>query len=536
MASITSAPFLLTGGTIITSSERGVLHNGAVLVQDGRIAWVGLAADAHHVAGKAHSVDITGMTLLPGLIDAHAHVLGLGESLETVDLTGTNSYAEVIARVEERARQTPKGEWISGRGWDQNDWLVKEFPTARELDRAVPDHPVVLSRVDGHAIVANSRAMQLAGVNAATPDPSGGKIIRDAAGRPTGVFIDTAENLINRVVPPPGRETVKRRILRAAEVIASTGLTEVHDAGVNQKTIDVMRELADEKRLPIRVYAMLSHDEQLLRDWFARPPLIDYGDRLTVRSVKMYADGALGSRGAALLERYSDDPANSGLLITSSDAIRDVASRARAAGYQVNTHAIGDRGVGEALDAYEAAGVTRGDRFRIEHLQVIAPSDVPRLSRSGIIASMQPTHATSDMPWAEARLGAERVRGAYAWRTVLESGARLAFGSDFPVEAVNPFLGIYAAVTRQDATGNPAGGWYPQQRLSVIEAIEAFTRDAAYAAFEEDSRGTIEPGKLADLTLVDGNLTATSPANLLRTKVRMTMVGGQVVAGDFGRR
>ncbi|HWW60020.1 MAG TPA: amidohydrolase family protein, partial [Thermoanaerobaculia bacterium] len=312
--------------------------------------------------------------------------------------------------------------------------------------------------------------------------------------------------------------------------------TETHDPGADDDTIRAVRELIDEKQFPIRVYTMLSDSGQafdsgnaLLRDWFARGPLIDYGGRLTVRAVKVYADGALGSRGAALLAPYSDDPGNSGLMLAKPEHIADVAKRALAAGFQVNTHAIGDRGVRNVIDAYETAGVKPENRFRIEHLQVISPPDLRRLVANGIIASMQPTHATSDMYWAEKRLGPSRILGAYAWREVLNAGGRLALGSDFPVEEVNPFYGIHAAVTRQDHKNWPQGGWYPDQRLGFPEALRGFTSDAAYAAFEEGSRGTIEVGKLADLTIVEGNFLATPSQDLWKAKVRQTVVGGDVV-------
>jgi len=291
-----------------------------------------------------------------------------------------------------------------------------------------------------------------------------------------------------------------------------------------------MRELVDEGKFPIRIYMMLSDNDDLEHLWFGRKPLIDHGGRLTVRSVKLYADGALGSRGAAMIEPHRDDPGNRGLLVTKPERILEVTKKARAAGYQVNTHAIGDRGVRNVLNAYEAAGVTAPERFRVEHYQIVAPDDFARLARLGVIASMQPTHATSDMPWAEDRVGPERIKGAYAWRTVLDAGGRLALGSDFPVEDVNPFFGIYSAVTRQNQKGQPAGGWMPSQRLTLAEAIRGFTLDAAYAAFEESSRGTIEPGKLADLTIVNGDLFSTRASELFKTKVRMTVVGGQIVS------
>jgi predicted amidohydrolase YtcJ len=373
--------------------------------------------------------------------------------------------------------------------------------------------------------------MRAAGVTRATPDPEGGRVLRDANGEPTGVFVDEAMQLIDRAVPPPSAALRKSRVLAAAQAMVAHGLTEMHDAGADDETIAAVQELIDAKQFPIRVYTMVSDDAAALTKWFARGPLVGYGNRLTVRSVKLYADGALGSRGAALLAPYSDDPSNKGLLIARPEHIHDVATRALKAGFQVNTHAIGDRGVHNVIDSYEAAGVTPEKRFRIEHFQVVAPEDFARVAHDGIIASMQPTHATSDMPWAEDRLGAARIRGAYAWRTVLNSGARIALGSDFPVEDVNPFFGLYSAVTRQDQSGAPAGGWYPDQKLTLAEAVRGFTKDAAYAAFEEGSRGTIEPGKLADLTIVEGDFYAAPPSGLWNTKVRMTVVGGVVVYG-----
>lgn len=522
---------LFTGGTVVAGAAQTPHSSYAVYAAAGVIRDIGPAATLSTRYPQARLVDTTGMTVLPGLADAHGHLYGLGVALDVVSLTGTASEDEVVARVKQRAAGARAGEWVIGRGWDQNDWPVKEFPTSAALSAAVPDHPVFLERVDGHAGWANDAAMRIAGVTAATPDPDGGKIIRDPSGNPTGVFVDTATSLVERAIPPASPAQRKARVLAAAEAIAAAGLTELHDAGIEGATIAAVQELIDEKRFPIRVYAMLSDGAQLLDTWFARGPLLNYGDRLSVRAVKLYADGALGSRGAALLAPYADDPGNSGLMIASPEHIEDVARRGRAAGFQINAHAIGDRGVRNVIDGYERAGVSPADRFRIEHLQVIAPEDVSRLPRLGIIASMQPTHATSDMYWAEARLGPQRVLGAYAWRTVLDAGGRLALGSDFPVEDVNPFFGIYAAVTRQDQKGWPEGGWYPSQRLTLAEAIRGFTLDAAHAAFEETSRGTIEPGKLADLTIVEGDLYSMPAAELYKAKVRYTVVGGEVVFG-----
>lgn len=520
---------LLTHAVVLRGEGLEPSLDSTILVTDGRIQFIGDESEARRLAPGAERVDLRGATVLPGLVDAHAHVSGLGMALETVSLVDTTSYAEVLDRIKAGAARAAKGEWITGRGWDQNDWASKDFPTSDELDRIVSDHPVWVTRIDGHAALANSAAMRAAGITASTTDPVGGKILRDDRGQPTGVFVDAAKDLVERVIPSPSREVQKRRLVRAAEEIAAHGLTGVHDAGVDDLTLSLMRELVDEGRLPIRIYAMLSDDDALLTKWFAKGPLIDYGGKLTVRSVKLYADGALGSRGAALLQPYADDASNSGLLLTSVEHIREVAARGRKAGFQVNTHAIGDRAVRNVLDAYESTSVNANDRFRIEHFQVSSLDDISRLAPRGIIASMQPTHATSDMYWAEQRVGPERIRGAYSWRTVLSRGGRLALGSDFPVEEVNPFFGIYAAVTRQDQKGWPSGGWYPSERLTIQEAIRGFSADAAYAAFEEQRRGTIDVGKAADFTIVESNPLTADPSLLFKTKVLYTVVGGKIV-------
>ncbi|MGZ7031993.1 MAG: amidohydrolase [Thermoanaerobaculia bacterium] len=527
---------IFTGGTVAVGPTQTPQKNQAIAVRDGIIVDVGPATEVRSRHAGARVVDAANATILPGLTDAHAHLYGLGLSLDTVNLVGLNTPADAIARAKERASTAPAGEWILGRGWDQNRWPGKQFPTAESIDAAIPDHPVWLRRVDGHAGWANTAALHAAGITASTKDPDGGRIVRDAAGNPTGVFVDEAMELIDSKVPPPSFELRKRRVLAAAQRIAENGLTEIHDAGADADTIRAVRELITEKHFPIRVYMMLGDDEKLLKEWFARGPLFDESHKLTVRSVKLYADGALGSRGAALLQPYSDDPSNSGLTISKPEHMTDVAKRAIEAGFQVNTHAIGDRAVRNVIDSYEKAAAKAGNRFRIEHLQVVAPEDFPRIARIGIIASMQPTHATSDMPWAEARLGSTRIRGAYAWRTVVDNGIRLALGSDFPVEDVNPFFGIYSAVTRQDQNGQPPGGWYPDQRLTLAEAIRGFTIDAAYAAFEEQSRGTIQIGKLADFTIVEGDLFSMPPSDLFKTKVRYVVVGGAIVNGDRASR
>lgn len=525
-----SNELILVGGTVAVGPQQTPQKNVAIYVSDGVIRDVGPADAIQKAHPGTNVIGAINATILPGLTDAHGHLYGLGLSLDIVHLGGATTYEEAIARVKERAASVPKGDWVRGRGWDQNRWTVKEFPTAAPLDAAIPDHPVWLKRVDGHAGVANSAAMRAAGVTRETKDPEGGRIIRDAEGNPTGTFIDDAQSLIESRIPAPTFAQRKQQVLNAAIEIARNGLTEMHDAGADGETIRAVHELVDEHRFPIRVYTMLSGDDRkLLDEWFAKGKLIDYGGRLTIRAIKLYADGALGSRGALLLAPYSDDPGNTGLFVTKPEVIGAIAKEARAHGFQVNTHAIGDRAVHEVIDEYEAAGVTPQDRFRIEHYQIVPPEDFARTAHDGIIASMQPTHATSDMPWAERRVGPERIKGAYAWRTVLNSGARLALGSDFPVEDVNPFFGIYSAVTRQDQEGNPPDGWMPEQKLTLAEAVRGFTSDAAYAAFEENSRGTIEVGKLADFTIVSGDLYTAPASALFKTKVMYTIVNGEVV-------
>lgn len=523
-----------TNATILTSSSAEPLREATVIMEGDVIAWVGPTFEAD--LDGARSIDVAGAMIIPGLVDAHAHLSGLGQALENVDLVGTTSYEEVIRRLQAMAATLPAGEWVKGRGWDQNDWEEQGFPTREDLDRAIPDHPVAATRIDGHALLANSRALELAGIDDSTSDPEGGSIIRDGDGRATGVFIDNAMDLIGEVIPQGTREDHKRQLERAVQTAAAAGLTGVHDAGVSQETIDILLELAEEGRLPIRVYGMLSDNNALLSSWYERGPLLGAGgDRVTVRSIKLYADGALGSRGAALHEPYSDASDQTGLLVSSPDHIASIARAARQHGFQVGAHAIGDRGSTIVIDAYEQAGAVPDDRFRIEHLQVVRLEDLDRVRAMGVIASMQPTHATSDMPWAEQRLGPERIKGGYAWRSVLDTGIPLAFGSDFPVEEVSPFLGLHAAATRQDLDGHPPGGWTPDEKVSIREAIHGFTEGAAYAAFAEDRRGRIDPGKQADFVVLDRNLLEIEPREIPRTKVIFTVTGGEIVYENPGR-
>jgi len=533
-----SDALIIHGGTAWIGSTQTPTPDTAILVRKGRIEFVGSLADAERRAPGARRLDAKGMTILPGLADSHGHVDGLGKMLAIVDLKGTSSAEDAAARVGEQAKLLPAGAWIEGRGWDQNDWPGMKYPTAALLDRVAGDRPVYLRRIDGHAGWASSAAMRAAGIDRSTKDPEGGRIIRDESGNPGGVFIDNAENFFEGKIPAPSRELRKSRLRKALENIASNGLTAVHEAGSDnpEEVIALYRELIGEGAMPVRVYYMLPENDPKLESWFSTGPLVDFGNKLTVRAVKIYADGALGSRGAALLAPYSDEPSAKGLLVTQPDRIAEIAKRAANAGFQVGTHAIGDRGVKIVLDTYEKAGVKPEDRFRIEHYQVATLPDIERLGKMGIIAAMQPTHATSDMPWAEQRLGAERLEGAYAWRKVIDAGGHLALGSDFPIEDVNPFYGIYSAVTRQDHDGHPPGGWRPSEKLTLAEAVRGFTLESAYAAFEEETRGTIEAGKWADFTIVDGDFASAPQSDLWKTKVRYTIVNGEVVFKAPGER
>ena len=506
----------------------------AMAVRGGKVQFTGSARGALALRGpNTQVIDLGGRTVIPGMTDAHAHFLGLGEALRDVDLTGTRSYEEVIARIVARADSTPAGSWIVGRGWDQNDWGNTAFPTHEKLSAALPNHPVYLTRVDGHAGLANALAMQKANVTAASQDPSGGRIERAAGGAPTGVFVDNAQGLVGRVIPDLTPAEVRQALVAAMAEMNRWGLTGIHDAGAGRRTIDLYEELARSGALSVRTYAMISGDSSAIAHYFARGPQSALHDgRLWIRSVKLYSDGALGSRGAALLDPYNDEPGHSGLLVTAPARIQQIAELGLRRGFQINTHAIGDRGNRVVLDAYAAAlraVPVSNHRFRVEHAQILAPDDIPRFAELDVIPSMQAVHQTSDMYWAGNRLGDTRLLGAYAWRSLLDTGMPVPNGSDFPVEAVNPLLSFHAAFTRQDASNFPVGGWFPAQRMTREEALESMTIWPAYAAFQEDVLGSLTPGKYADFVVLDQDIMRVAPESVLATKVLATYVGGKAV-------
>lgn len=524
---------LLVAGRIHTGDPNQPVVEAMAWDAQGRVVAVGSAADLARRFPDAKRHDAAGATVVPGLVDAHAHLMNLGFALLRADLVDAQSKDEVIARLKAFEATLPEGAWLLGRGWDQNDWPGKEFPTAADLDAAFPDRPVWLERVDGHAGWANSAAMRAATRDLAGDwQPEGGRILRNGQGQPTGVFIDTASAFIDAAVPPPDEALRAEALERALEAAVANGLTGVHDMGVSLADLRLMRGFADAGKLPLRIRAYANGDAEALDALCAMGAYEHASGRLAMRGVKFYVDGALGSRGAALIEDYSDEPGHRGLLVTEPAAYAAGVAKARDCGIQPASHAIGDRGNRIVLDTYaQVLGdeATGDHRWRVEHAQVVHRDDLPRFAALEVIASMQPTHATSDMPWAEARVGRERLYGAYAWQRMRALGVPLALGSDFPVESVDPRLGLYSSVTRQDLAGSPAGGWLADQRLSPDQALQGFTAGAAHASFDEDETGRLVPGLRADFVLLDADPLTVAPAQLPKLKVISTWVDGQVV-------
>lgn len=522
LASAASATTLIDHANGIQVDAAGRLQHftGVLIGDDGKVVRLIQAGDPPPQA--ATTVDVHGQTLLPGFIDAHGHVMELGTDALHLDLVGTRSLAELQQRLRDYAVQHPDARWILGAGWNQELWPTKQFPTAADLDAIVPDRPVVLERVDGHALVANSAAMRAAGVTAQTPAPAGGEIVN-------GVFVDNAKALINRAIPAPTQAEMDQAFSRAQEILLGFGVTGVGSMSTSLEDWDTFRRAGDAATLKVRLMVYLLGLEPLKEIPHPTPWL--YGDRLRAAGVKFFADGALGSRGAWLKQPYADAPGTTGNRLHSDADLRSQEDTAAAAGFQLATHAIGDAANAQVINTYEWLDGKYGfnRRWRIEHAQIVDCADLPRIGRAHIIASMQPTHQTSDRLMAETRMGLARLKCAYAWQSMLRTGAKLAFGTDFPVESPNPFPGLSAAISRQDVNGQPPGGWMPSERLTLGQALHAYTRGSAYAGFADDRIGALEPGKWADFILVDRDPARVDPQSLARTQVLETWVAGRKV-------
>ena len=500
-----------------------------MVIEEGKVLALDVQPDNHHID---EVIDGEGKVMLPGLIDAHGHLLGLGANLLEVNLRDSKSAKHAASMVADYAFANTTQDWITGRGWNQELWSDRAFPRAQDLDNVVSDRPVFLTRVDGHAAWVNSKAMALAGITKDTPSPVGGEILKDSDGNPTGVFIDNAAALIEAYLPSASSEIYEQQLHAAGEHLLANGVTAMHDAGVNREVYDFYLKEAVEGDLPVRIYAMISATDPDLKTLLANGPIRDKEDFLSIRSVKAYGDGALGSRGAALLSPYSDAPHQHGLLLTQPQDMTPLFTTVIGAGFQLNYHAIGDKANHVALNEFEKTFAAIGGselRNRIEHAQVIAPEDLARFAELDVLPSMQPTHTTSDKNMAEDRIGKDRMKGAYAWQTLLESGIPLPLGSDFPVELANPFYGLHAAVTRQDRNNQPVKGWYAHEALTLDQAFRGFTLDAAYAGHMEDTLGTLTPGKWADFILVDQDIFTIDKKDIWKTQVQATYIAGKNV-------
>jgi hypothetical protein len=541
MAAAAAEPvdLLLVNGTIHTmDTKRSVAE--AVGVRRGRIVFVGTNKEAEAFRASAlRLVDLAGATVVPGLNDAHLHLAGIGFRELSFDLEGTKGVADLQARLKARVAQAAPKQWITGRGWIETHWSPPAFPTARDLDEVAPEHPVALERADGHATVVNSVALRLARIDKSTPNPPGGEILRHAdSGEPTGMLIDTAQSLVDRLIPPPSAADLEKALIVGAQREAALGWTAVQIAGQSHAESELVRRLVAERKIKLRVYSAVSAPGPEADRLFADGAVVGESDgRFTRRGVKLYIDGALGSRGAALLAPYSDYPQSSGLLMKQEEELRPFLAEALRRGIQVQTHAIGDRGNRLMLDLYEKTfrEVLAADRrvpeprWRIEHAQIIDPADIPRFAQLKVIASMQPSHAIGDLFFAPKRLGPNRLDGAYAWQGLLRTGAVIAGGSDAPVERGEPMIEFYAAVARRSLDGFANDDWRLAQRMTREQALRALTLDAAYAAFEEQERGSIEAGKRADFTVLSADIMRIPEPEILKTRCLMTIVGGEVV-------
>ena len=533
---------LIVTNALIYTADAAHPRASALAVTGDRITFVGSSVEVAALAGPGTTrIDAGGRPVYPGFIDAHAHLRNLSLILATLDLRGVPSYDSLITLVAARAARATPGAWIRGRGWDQNKWGTG-FPTNAALSRATPGNPVYLRRVDGHAALVNDAALRLAGITRKTPDPPGGRIIRDAKGEPTGVLIDQAFMLVEQAIPPDDASQMQAMTLPAIDEANRFGLTGLHDPGVGPRELEAYEALARAGRFNLRSYVMIAGSSDtsafLAQQLALGPRLALHNGHLWVRAIKIEFDGAMGSRGAALLEPYSDDPGNTGLFRIPPEQVERIAVRALQSGYQMATHAIGDRANRVTLDIYATAlhqVPVPNHRFRIEHAQLLAPEDIPRFAELGVIPSMQGSHQTSDMYWITGRIGPSRVYGAYAWRSLRETGVIIPDGSDAPVESINPLVSFHSFVTRQDADNYPAGGWFPAQRLSREEALLGMTLWPAYAAFMENEVGSLTTGKYADFVILDQDIMSVPAERILSTRVLQTVLGGKTVFKSDGQ-
>ena len=527
-------------GAVITM-DASLPEVEAFAVRDGKIVRVGSTVTIEAAFPEARVVDLAGRVVMPGIIESHGHLLSLGQSFLELNLEGVAEPGQAVKRVAERIKQTPAGEWIVGWGWDEGAW-AEGYPDNAQLSRVSPDHPVYLRGLHGFASWTNKKALEIAGITAETPDPPGGRVLRDPETQcPTGILMNKAQDLLKMHVPPLRRDQVEKALILACRECLKYGITTVHEARTTADMLEAFRSLKADGRLELRLYCMLdAPDRGLLAPFFRRGPEIDPDHWLTVRCVKVFVDGALGSRGAAMIEPYSDDPEAMGVIVTPEDSLYAITARCLRSGLQVAAHAIGDRANRITLNAYrralEAEPDARDSRLRVEHAQVTATDDIPKFAPLGVVLSMQPPHATSDMGWAETRVGPERIRGAYAWRSFLDTGVRLTLNSDFPGETLNPFWGMYAAETRRSPSGGPEGGWYPEQSLTREETLRAYTIEAAYSGFEEKIKGKIMPGMLADFIVLSEDIRTIPSRALLTLRVEQTYVGGRRIYELNGKR
>jgi predicted amidohydrolase YtcJ len=512
----------------------------AVAIQADRIVFVGSNGEAQKYVGRnTRVIDLAGRTMLPGMTDAHHHLSGVGFREMTLNLEGVNNLEDFLAKVKERVVQKKPGEWVTGRGWIETFWTPPVFPTRWDLDKVAPDNPVFLDRADGHGAVANSAALKIAGVDKNTPSPFGGEISKDKqSGEPNGMMLDAAQDLVQRHIPGTTVAEAERAIILGVNRDVKLGWTQVQDPGGSYAEVALMEKLYEEGKIKLRIYKALSAPGREADRLLSEGPIVGkYGNRLTVRALKLYADGSLGSRSAALLQPYSDKPDTSGFLTIKEEELQPVLQEALRKGIQIETHAIGDRGNRFILDQYEKAmnAVPKAEwkikapRWRVEHSQIVNPADIPRFARLGVIPSMQPSHAIGDLHFAPSRLGIARLAGAYAWQSFIKSGSIVPGGSDAPVERGEPMIEFYAAVARKDMKGFSGEGWHPEEAVTREQALKMFTAWPAYAAFEEKLRGAIEPGKLADFTVFSADIMKIPEAEILKTRCVMTVIGGEVV-------